>query len=364
MSDEGQYDFVSNEAAKKESSDPLEYALVKSDDAIKGEFSGVKSGSDFITVEGELSENKEQYALKVGYNKNFAQTMKQRKGLSDRQTVVLDAYSKVALGAEDEKQGKGIFSALIAQDANLAQIANDQTLNEFVNGGAVQAALTINRKVNENISRRLDRSRTGINTGDMFESEGFWGQYFYSDGSMDNKNGNPGFDSKVNGITLGIDADINDMLTAGFAFSYANSKLNNKGVSGESKNDSYMGTVYGGWHRGDWFADGMLSYAGAKADLQRDTYKADSVSNSTWGARAVAGYVHQVNQWVVQPQGEFNYVSLKMDDFTEKGTGDTGQSVKVDDYSVMELGAGLKVFGEFDAGRGVIKPEATLDGLS
>lgn len=260
---------------------------------------------------------------------------------------------------------KNILSAavitLLSNEALAERVVNSEVQNGFANGGAVQTQLTMFRKVAGGIDNRLSYGRTGINTGDMFESQGFWGQYFYSDGSMDDHGNKLGFDSKINGLTLGIDAELNNMFTAGFAFSYGNTKLTNKGVSGENKSDTYVGAVYGGWHSDAWFANGMLSYAGGKTDLVRDQFKADGVNNSTWGAHAVAGYSHQINEWIIQPQGEFNYASLKMDDFTEKGNGTgSAQSVKVEDHSIFEVGVGLKVFGEYDAGRGVIKPEATF----
>ena len=331
---------------------------------IKGDFGDPVSSSKLLkasSVATELEGGRTGYGVNLSFNEESVGEIRKDNGLNDQQTFAVGALEVAALTADDKKAGSAIHDSFAnAVNTNtVKQLANESVHNEVLNGGLAQSALTVHRKVNENISRRLDRSRTGVSSGDMFESQGFWGQYFYSDGSMDSKNGTPGFESKINGITIGVDADLNPDFTAGVAFSYAKSKLNNKSVSGEAKADTYVGSVYGGWNHGSYFLDGMLSYAGSRHDIERVKNKADSVKGSMWGARAVAGYMHPVQQWTLQPRAEFNYSNFKLDEFTEQG-GPDAQQVKVNDYDVMELGAGLKVFGEFDAGRGTIKPEASI----
>lgn len=330
---------------------------------IKGDFGAPVSSSMLLKAKGVTTDKdgRKVYGVNLSFNGDVMDELRQAYSLNSQQTSTVGELEKAALTTTDQKAGKELHEQVQSAIANktVKQFANENTQNNVVNGGLAQSALTVHRKVNENISRRLDRSRTGISSGDMFESQGFWGQYFYSDGSLDTKGDVLGYESKINGITIGVDADLNPDLTAGLAFSYAKSKLNTKTVSGESKSDTYMGSVYAGWNNGPYFLDGMLSYAGSRNDLERAKYKADSVKGTMWSARAVGGYMHQIQQWSLQPQAEFNYSSFKLDEFSETG-GSAGQRVKVNDYNIMELGAGLKVFGEFDAGRGTIKPEASL----
>ena len=347
----------SYEKRKKNKDEAMNFLIVDAD-KIEGKFAEPKADDIFLSVSGVQSTSangREAYSLNVKHH-DITQ-LKAITGYDDWEIKVLNAYGAAAFSTADPVVGEAIYNEMTS--AYRSNSSNELVPTGILSGGLAQTAMTTHRKVNESIDRRLERTRTGMSSGDMFESQGFWGQYFYNDGKMDNKGHISGFDSKVNGITLGVDADVNDALTAGFAFSYANSKLTHKKASGETKTDTYMGTVYGGWNEGPYFVDGMMSYAGGRNDIQRAKYKGDGVKSSVWGARIVGGYAHQINQWTLQPQAELGYSSFKLDEFTEKGE-PGNQQVKMKDFDVMELGGGLKVFGEFDAGRGVIKPEASL----
>ncbi|TMO20853.1 autotransporter domain-containing protein, partial [Pseudoalteromonas sp. S4492] len=91
------------------------------------------------------------------------------------------------------------------------------------------------------------------------------------------------------------------------------------------------------------------------------SYKGEADS-TIWGARFVAGYNYQLNQWILQPQIAFDYASVDFDDLSEKQTGVLAQKRKMKEFEVMELGAGLKLLGDFEVGRGALQPEFVLMG--
>ncbi|WP_051785951.1 autotransporter outer membrane beta-barrel domain-containing protein [Endozoicomonas numazuensis] len=240
-----------------------------------------------------------------------------------------------------------------------------------LHNGVGRAAVTLQNKVNESIGRRLSSGRTGISAGDMFESQGFWAEYIFSDGKMDNKGDVKGYEAKVNGVTLGVDSMLNDQMTVGFAFTFGDTKVETNDVKRETTTDTYMGTLYTGWMQDNYFLDAMFSYGRGTNEYKRSSVADKTISykgeadSTIWGASFVAGYNYQMNQWILQPQVAFNYASVDFDDLAEKkvsGGEGLAQKRKMKEFEVMELGAGLKLLGDFEVGRGALQPEFVLMG--
>ncbi|MCW7553343.1 autotransporter outer membrane beta-barrel domain-containing protein [Endozoicomonas gorgoniicola] len=301
------------------------------------------------------------YQIKLRFNPDPRSAFRSVFNMSSNDAEVASAALLSSLEAGGDA-GKEMFGAI--QKVGYQKIASENQWDPHVGMG--MAAVTVTQKANQSISRHLNRHRTGIATGDMFESKGVWGEYFYSDGEMDDKRDVRGFKNKVNGINLGLDALLNDQLTVGFAFTYGDVKTETNKSGRDASGDTYMGTLYTGWTMENYFFDTMWSYGRGDIDMKRKTsqgtYKSDTKSD-TLGARLVGGYNYQFNQWLIQPQIEFNYVKVKFDDFKEKqDQGPLPQSVKLDDFEVMELGAGLKLMADYDVANGMLKPEFTLMG--
>ena len=301
------------------------------------------------------------YCIRLTFNPDPRESFRKMWNLSQSDAEVASAALLSSLEAGGET-GKAMFNAI--QKNGYQRTAEENQWDPHAGMG--MAAVTVTQKANQSISRHLNRHRTGIATGDMFESKGVWGEYFYSDGEMDDKREVRGFKNKVNGINLGLDALLNDQLTVGFAFTYGDVKTETNESGRDASGDTYMGTLYTGWTMENYFFDTMWSYGRGNIDMKRKTslgtYKTDTKSD-TLGARLVGGYNYQYNQWLIQPQVEFNYAKVKFDDFKEKlDQGPFAQSVKLDDFEVMELGAGLKLMADYDVANGMLKPEFTLMG--
>ena len=299
------------------------------------------------------------YQIRLRFDSDPRSAFRSVFGLTQNDAEVASAALLSSLEAGGEA-GRAMFGAI--QKVGYQKTASENQWDPHVGMG--MAAVTVTRKVNQSISRHLNRNRNGIATGDMFESQGFWGEYFYSNGDMDDDREVRGFENKVSGINLGVDALLNDQMTVGFAFTYGDVKTETNKSGREADGDTFMGTFYTGWTMDKYFFDTMWSYGRGNIDMKRKTslgtYKADTKSD-TLGARLVGGYNFQYKQWLIQPQVEFNYAKVKFDDFKEKqDQGPLPQSVKLDDFEVMELGAGLKLMAEYDVSNGMLKPELTL----
>ncbi len=263
-----------------------------------------------------------------------------------------------------------------ADEGKLKKLGSELTPHVAASG----ALPKVSRNLLAGVHRSVDQHRHGQNdmvaTGDTFESQGFWGQYIHNDGSQNNKDDISGFSSKVDGITLGLDAEVNEKLTVGFAFTYAKSDIKTKDdVSQSTKGDHYMGTFYAGWNDGPWFMDGMLSYAAGKNDYKSAVTEDDAGSSvarsykgkgdtSTWGVTFGGGYnLPMSDEWTLQPKAEFNFYNVKVDDYKlENSGGAFEQQIKTEDVQITELGAGVRVMGDIAMEQGNLKPEFRLMG--
>ena len=329
--------------------------------SIEGQFDAPVSDSALIDVAAKEPRGKDvpgSYDVVISYNPDPRGVLRTRHGMTGNDAEVAAAALAASLAAGN----RDMYNAI--QKQGYKKTASQNQWDPHTGMG--MAAVTVTQKTNQSISRHLNRHRTGIATGDMFESKGFWGEYFFSNGEMDNKDGVRGYENKVSGITLGLDALLNDQMTVGFAFTYGDVKTETNDSGHDASGDTFMGTLYTGWTMDNYFFDTMWSYGRGDIDMKRKTgsgsHKSDSKSD-TMGARLVGGYNYQYNQWLIQPQVEFNYVKVKFDDFKEKlDHGPFAQAVKRDDFEVMELGAGLKLMADYGVSNGVLKPEFTLMG--
>ena len=329
------------------------------------------SADPFFSLAGGFATDGTTYALAPSYNSNAMADLK-KAGLSENDASVVHA-AQVSAFTVPQPASQGLVSATTMttgaqmdkaiSDAGYKNVAEMEQWDPH--NGAAMAAVTVQQKTTQSISRHLNSGRTGMATGDMFESQGFWGEYMYSDGDMKDKDDIRGYKNKISGITLGLDSLLNDQLTVGFAFTYGDVKTETNDAGRDVNSDTYMGTLYTGWTQDNFFFDTMFSYGAGKNDYKRkglDTsYKAEADSK-LWSARFVAGYNYPMNEWILQPQAEFNYINVTFDDFREKGSGNFAQKVKHSDFEVMELGAGAKLMADFELGNGMLKPEFTLMG--
>ncbi|WP_422133657.1 autotransporter outer membrane beta-barrel domain-containing protein [Endozoicomonas sp. ALD040] len=340
-------------------------------DKVEGSFVAPDTGTVFIDASDSGFAKSEKtgksvYSINVKYDDNPVQKLRSQYSLSEDQAKMYIATYESALSTDNMVSSQSMFNLVTMAEQQDIKLFADQQLPDL-NNAVGRASVTLQNKVNESIGRRLNSNRTGVNAGDMYQSQGFWAEYIFNNGKLDNDEVLKGYQARVNGVTLGADTTLNDQMTVGFAFTYGNTKVETNDIHRETATDTYMGTLYTGWNQNNYFLDSMFSYGKGvneykrKVQLEKTAYRGEADS-TVWGARLVAGYNYQINQWVLQPQVTFGYNSVKFDDLTEKQTGDWAQKCKMKEFEVMELGAGLKLMGDFELGRGILQPEFVLMG--
>ncbi|WP_252179221.1 autotransporter outer membrane beta-barrel domain-containing protein [Endozoicomonas sp. 4G] len=256
-------------------------------------------------------------------------------------------------------------------DDNPVKVANiaDQ-MTPDLSGATVSPAVASIRQASSAVGARQSSLRNGNAASDMVASGKLWLQYAYSDATQDKKDLYPGYEAKTNGFTLGVDSDLNEMMTLGVAYTYSKSDV--KGTDGSKKTidaEAHTLSAYFSAEQGPMFVDGRLGYTWGENDAQR--YVADNEIKAkydvnSWDVGLLSGYKMPLSaEWSWIPQLTFNYASIKPDEYQDKyGTGQSAilmyDRVKSDTYEIMELGAGLKLLGDIATTGMSIKPEVSL----
>ncbi|MGI2025911.1 autotransporter domain-containing protein [Endozoicomonas acroporae] len=258
--------------------------------------------------------------------------------------------------AQSRAPVKDPLNAFVVQRANnpttAAKLAKQLTPNNT--GSNITASRDAQQMSSKAIDTRNTNRRTGMNTGDMMESGGVWIQYAYNNAKQDEKDGVSGYKDKTNGFTLGADWELDPMFDAGVAYTYAKSDISGEGVGSGSTMDSknHIFTLYGSYDQDDMFMDGMISYASGDNKGHRNVsgHRVQaSYDSKSLGIGLSGGMTLPANEeWSWQPLVAFNYYRITTDDYRESAPLShlAFDQVKNDNYTIMELGAGVRLMGD------------------
>ncbi|RMT66106.1 hypothetical protein ALP29_00838 [Pseudomonas syringae pv. avii] len=340
-----------------------------------GDFTPVPSGTEYTLLQASSVQNN---GLSVASTSSLldvlsysadAQTVKAVVGLKSNQqvqeeltgagatepvvTVVNEAKNDV-LGqlATDDPVFQALANAGTAQQ--LAQVG--EQLKPDVNRGALDVALSGQTVVNGAILNRLSGQR------DNREAVGVWLQGLSSNMDQDGRSGENGYSANSSGMAVGVDGRLNDSTTVGVAYSYLNSNIHSD-LGTKTDVQGYALSLYGNWSLQNWFVDGSLSYGHNDNDSKRrvaGTTAKGSYDSNVLSASVLGGYSFKLSDAaVIEPRVAARYSNVRMDSFTEKGSS-AALSTGSQRYEVGELGAGVRLAGNFPLSTGSLQPEATL----
>ena len=253
--------------------------------------------------------------------------------------------------------------------ATAAKLAGELTPNNT--GSAITATRAGQRMASSAISTRSNANRTGVNSGDMMSSGGFWLQYAYSEAEQDKKDGVFGYEAETSGFSLGMDTGLADMdTTVGFAYTYAKGDIKGKGAGSGSSMDTknYIFSLYGSFAMDNMFVDGRISYSSGENNGHRtvgsERIKAE-YDNESWGFNVDGGMsIPMSKEWAFEPMLAFNYFTIKNDSYRESASSAASflayDQVKDDKFTVTELGAGVRFVGDIQSGDYGFQPSASL----
>ncbi len=340
------------------------YTLVQADSLDNQTEAGklVSSRSSLLNVDTYVVEGNQVVATVTAKSSSQVGDVIKDIGGSGNAQRAASAFSSVATQLATLNPQDKVFQAYVnaSQDAQALRTLAEQLTPE-VNGGATQAATTGQTLISNVASGRTSGAR-GMSSGEGFKEAGVWVQTLYSDASQDLRDNVVGYNAYSRGIAVGADGKLNDQVTLGVAYSYLNTDVNGKSGD-ETKVDGHAFTLYGGFEQGNYFVDGSLTYGinnnESKRSIASTTAKGDYDSN-LFGVNLVGGYTYHVSPSVlVEPRIAARYSRVDIDGYREKGS---SAALKVEDqrFEVAELGAGLRVAGNFPLGSGTFEPQAKI----
>ncbi len=229
------------------------------------------------------------------------------------------------------------------------------------NGAIQNQGVYMMESINRHIRGRLSASPSGVATGDLPQANGFWGRYVHGNCRQNAREDLNGFTGRVDGVTFGLDAEINRQWALGAAFSGLKTTLNTKGAAESCRGDHHGVSLYTSWQSGDWFAIGILGYTHGNHDykpLVNGIRRKLSVNSNTWGLMIGSGYNFPLNgQWALQPKAVLNLVNVDLDDIDINSI---NTRIKIKSRQFVEFGFGARLSGEISLPRGRLMPEAWL----
>lgn len=251
-------------------------------------------------------------------------------------------------------------STIGSNDAELVRLA--QQLAPEVNGATGQVAASNHNLLGNALQNRSASLRRGLSSGDGLSETGVWVQVLDSDADQGSRNGIPGYDADSQGIAVGADGKLNTQTTLGLAYSYLSSDVRSQ--SGNKTDiDGHTLTLYSGYEQDAWFADASLSYG--LSDNQSKRYIAGTrakgdYDSSLWGLNLLGGYGFDLGQGMLfEPRVAARYSNVQIDSYREKGSS-AALAVNEQRVEIAELGAGVRLAGNFNLGQGNLEPEAKL----
>lgn len=254
-----------------------------------------------------------------------------------------------------------LFEATVgSNDEELVRLA--EQLTPEVNGAAGQTAVSNHNLLGNVLQGRSASLRQGLSSGDGLSQTGAWVQLLDSDADQGERDGIPGYDADSQGIAVGADGKLNAQTTLGLAYSYLTSDVRSQ--SGNKTDiDGHALTLYGGFEQGAWFADAGLTYGRSDNESRRyiaGTRAEGDYDSELWGLSLLGGYDFDLSQGLLlEPRMAARYSNVQIDGFREQGSS-AALAVGEQRYEVGEIGAGVRLAGNFAAGQGRLEPEARL----
>ena len=258
----------------------------------------------------------------------------------------------------------GALTAAFVANALDGDIAN--ALNDVSDAAAFEtASLTLLPSINEGVTREIFESHS---LADQFVTRrlrsdsprGFWIEGFgrVADRDADNTSVS-GYEADVFGVALGVDGNVNENVTIGASFNYANISIDSDGSASETTElDSFQISTYASYETEATFVTGQVGYVFGNGESTRNGLVGPiggdfDVTGVT--AQFTTGYsLPSAGAWSVTPNAGLRFASLSQSDFTENG----GLNLSVSSDAVQYLDA--RVGADLDGNYGGFNPFVRL----
>lgn len=214
----------------------------------------------------------------------------------------------------------------------------------------VSVTQDFNNLVDNQVADRL--SAQGMNSGDVFERKGAWVKTLYNHSKQDATSSNQGFRGDTAGVAFGLDGKVNEDVTVGVGYAYAESDIDSLGRKTDVESHSIYG--YGKYQPDLWYLRGLLSLGTAKYEEKANV--GGIVNHSDYHVRnlGAAAYVGYDLPNGITPEAGMRANYISRDSYNDS----LGQHVKTDDIGVITGVLGAKYATTIRAEHGSLTPLA------
>ena len=272
--------------------------------------------------------------------------------------IVLDTIQ-----AGNHPQMASVFTALNNLSTNTAVAKAVESTTPQATSATVGAAGQISNGIAGIVEQRQNIVMGGgLNSGDeMFSNKNAWVKTFGSLGKQDNVDGLNGFDVKAYGIGMGIDAEVKENQTLGFAFFYTNASVDVNNVSQTSDLDVFTTLIYGNAPIIDDKTKFLyqVGYAWQKTTGKRDVFTEDTAESkytsktASLDLKVVRDY--KVNdKLLLQPMISTTYRHFTNPEYSETGAGALNLNVQKFTSSELLASVGTMSYYKLDENSKII----------
>ena len=262
------------------------------------------------------AENKGTFNISLKDAGDIAQST----GADSNQTAAISALMRAAGGNETFASiATAIGNDLQSTDPTLKQAALDAvtSMSPEVAPMVVQIQTDTTDQVFGVVGSRLGGSQ-GMASGDGTSGTGLWVQGMVGTTDLDDTSTARGYSADTTGFALGLEAKPSDSTKVGMGFAYTNTDVD--GFLRSTDVDNYTAFLYGEYKPANWFVNGIVSYAWANYDEQRNVlgqsisakYDAD-----TLGLQLMGGLDLDVSGFTVTPEAGLRYYHIGRDSYTD-----------------------------------------------
>ena len=210
----------------------------------------------------------------------------------------------------------------------------------------------------------LANNTEGVSAGNE-RGKAAWIRAFNTNNKQSQLSGFSGYKSGTYGFAFGSDVELQGDKTVGLAFTYAQTKVEQKDAAIGNTSDvkSYGLTVYGSQQMGDAYVDGMLGYAMHQNDSRRlaalDRVATASYNANQLSARVSSGYRFKVLDKVTfTPMASLELGRYDQAGYTESGANAINLRVNSLSQNRTKGGVGFRITDEKTTAKGLVfRPE-------
>ena len=170
----------------------------------------------------------------------------------------------------------------------------------------------------------------------------------------------PGYDSRIAGVMMGLDAPLADDTRAGIAIGFARSTIDGKIFVANTGFDTYQGMIYINHETNTWFADGDVSYGRSDYSETRDISfpGINRIADGKYGgndttAYLTTGYHFLTDGVAITPLASLQATFTGLNAYTETGAADLDLKIASQNYDFLESGLGVSVADYFAMSDGI-----------